>query len=103
MYVMYQPQAYSFAVRPGAERVIVTCTLFGFGGVTVQLRSPTKTYNEADLKIYENTIIGVAPTLTYQYVKKATATITPPTAMETWTLLLTLSTAVPYQVGIEVY
>jgi len=99
MYVMYQPQTYSFRVKPEAERVIVTCTLFGFSGVIVRLRSPTKTYTEADLKIYKNIIIGVASAFTHQYVKKAIATITPPTAMETWTL----STAVPYQLGIEVY
>jgi len=101
-YAVPVPEVFSFSVRSGAKRIVVTCTLAGLGGVTIQLTSPKKTFGEADMEVHEGTTIDVAPLPKYEYVKRAALAIEPPSAAETWRLQLAFSTVMRHRVNIEV-
>ena len=98
----YGPEVFNFSVRPGAKRIVVSCSLPSIGSVIAQLISPSKTYTETDMAVYENTTINVAAATTYQYVKRVTLDMPPPTKAENWTLQLTLSMPMAHQISIEI-
>jgi len=101
-YAVPVPEVFSFSVRSGAKRIAVTCTLAGLGGVTIQLAGPKKTFGEADMEVHESTTIDVAPLPKYEYVKRVSLAIEPPSAAETWRLHLAFSTVMRHRVNIEV-
>lgn len=101
-YAFAVPEVFSFLVRPGAKKIVVTSTLAGPGGATIHLVSPKKTFGEPDMEVHESTTIELPAPPKYEYVKRVALSIEPPTALETWTLQVSLSTVVQHRVSIEV-
>jgi len=96
------PATYSFNVRTGATKIIVTCTWSGSGSTSIQLVSPTTTYTESSMSVYEKTTISVSGgTTTYNHLKRVELTLTAPASSDQiWTLRLYTDVTM-YQLNIE--
>lgn len=101
-YAFAVPEVFSFLVRPGAKKIVVTCTLASPGAATIHLISPKKTFGESDMEVQETTTIELPAPPRYEYVKLLALSIEPPTTVEIWALQLSLSAVVQHRVSIEV-
>ena len=94
------PTAYSLAVRAGATQIVTTCSWSGSGNLTIaNLTSPTTTYYESDMGIYEKTTLSGSNIFN---IKRALLSIDATTSPETWVLRLSLSSVTAYQVSVEI-
>ena len=96
--------AYSLAVRAGATQIAITCSWSGSGNLTIaNLTSPTTTYFESDMSIYEKTTVTFDGTATDTLNIRRAILSTPSTiSEETWILNLNLTDVTTYQVSAEV-
>jgi len=97
------PSAYSVNVRAGVTQIITTCTWSGSGNITISnLTSPTTTYYESSMSIYERTTVHFDGINTVtSSIRRATLSIPPTSSPETWTLYLNLTSITTYQVSVE--
>jgi len=96
------PSDYVVNVRAGVTQIIVTCTWSGSGNVTITLVSPTTTYYESNMDIYEkSTVYYNGKNASTLNVKRTALSISAPVSSETWFLYLDLSGVVAYQVSVE--
>jgi hypothetical protein len=100
-YAFAVPEVFTFLVRSGGKKIVVTCTLAAPGAATIHLVSPKRTFGESDMEVHESTTFEL-PAPKYEYVKRAALSIEPPTTVETWALQLSLSAVVQHRVSIEV-
>jgi len=98
------PTAYSLAVRAGATQIVVTCDWSGLGNITIaNITSPTRTYYESDMGIYEKTTVSFdGVTTNYFNIRRAALSIPATSSEETWILNLNLTSVTRHQVGAEV-
>jgi len=93
--------AYRLAVRSGVTQIVTTCKWTGSGNITIaNLTSPTTTYYETDMSIYERTSFSSQQSTLFN-IKRAALTIPATTSPETWILNLTLSDVTTYEVSAE--
>jgi len=97
-----QPGTHNFEVRPGATKITITCTWRSSGNIVIILISPSITYEEADMTMYERITIRTGEMTTYNYLKRTELTISTPTTEETWILQLTPQGVTAYTVDIEI-
>ena len=98
------PTTYSLAVRAGATQIVVTCDWSGLGNITIaNITSPTRTYYESDMGIYEKTTVSFdGVTTNYFNIRRAALSIPATSSEETWILNLNLTSVTRHQVGAEV-
>jgi hypothetical protein len=93
---------YGMNVRAGVTQVIVTCTWTGSGNITIELASPTTTYYESDMSIYEKSKVSISgTTATTLNIKRAALHISATSTSEPWTLYLDLNDVAAYEVSVE--
>lgn len=93
------PSAQTFNVRAEATKITATIILSSSGTVTISLSSPTTTYTEASMTVYEKT--SGTQQGTTSYIKRAELPLSQsPTSQQTWSLVV--SGAATYQWSIEV-
>jgi len=92
---------YRLAVRSGATQIVITCKWAGSGNITIaNLTSPTTTYYETDMSIYERTSFSSQQS-TFFNIKRGALTIAATTTPETWILNLTFNGVTTYEVSAE--
>ena len=97
------PSIYDVYVRAGATQIVVTCTWSGSGNLTMRLASPTTTYYESDMSMYEKTRVSVNGTsISILNIKRAALSVVALTSSETWVLYLNLNDVTTYQVNVEI-
>jgi len=98
------PTAYSLAVREGATQIVVTCDWSGLGNITIaNMTSPTVTYYESNMSIYEKTTVSFdGVTTDYFNIRRATLSIPATSSEETWVLNLNFTSVTKHQVSAEV-
>lgn len=103
-YLTYGLEAYNFLVRPGAKRIAIECSWSGLGNINFQLISPSKTYTETEMEIFEKITINVSPIMTtYRCTKRGTLEIKKEIQnLETWTVRIIPSGISEYQLSIEI-
>ena len=96
------PNAYAMNVRAGVTQIIVTCTWSGAGNITIELISPTTTYYESNMSIYEKTTVSFNGTTTSTLnIKRTALSIATTTSSQIWILHLSLSDVTTYQMSVE--
>ncbi|MEM2896872.1 MAG: hypothetical protein QXG01_04795 [Candidatus Bathyarchaeia archaeon] len=102
-YLIHGLEAYNFLVRPGAKKITIEFSWTGLGNVSFQLISPSKTYTESEMEIFEKVTINVSPIMTtYRCLKRGTLEIKREVpALETWTVRIIPSGITEYQLSIE--
>jgi len=97
------PSAYKVSVRAGATQIAITCAWNGLENVTIaNITSPTKTYYESNMSVYEKTTVSISETTAIVNIKRAMLSIPASTSTELWTLYLNLNSVTTYQVTVEI-
>jgi len=96
--------AYSLKVRAGATQITTTCSWSGSGNLTIaNLTSPTTTYYESDMSIYEKTTVSFDGTATATFnIRRAVLSILSTVSEEAWILNLNFTDVTTYQVSAEI-
>ena len=96
------PSTYGVNIRAGVTQIFVTCTWSGSGNIAIELVSPTVTYYESDMSIYEKSTVSFNGTTTSTFnIKRAALSISALSSSEVWMLYLDLSDVFTYQVSLE--
>jgi len=94
------PKSHHFSVRTGITKIIVTLTWTGTESITIQLASPTTTYTESGMTMYEKITINVDSTTTYNHIKRAELVVAAPASDQIWTVKIYTDVS-SYDVSIE--
>jgi hypothetical protein len=97
-----EPSTYEVNLRAGATQVFVTYTWMGSSSITMELVSPTTTYHQSDMSMYEKSTSSFDGTTTLLNVKRAGISVSPLTSAEVWILYLEFGEPVEYQISVEV-
>ena len=96
------PSTYGVNIRAGVTQIFVTCTWSGSGNIAMELVSPTVTYSESEMSIYEKSTVSFNGTTTSTFnIKRAALSISALNSSEVWMLYLDLSDVFTYQVSVE--
>ena len=96
------PSTYEVDVRAGVTQIFVTATWTGSGNITMELVSPTTTYYESDMSIYEKSTASFnGTTTTTSNIKRAGLSVSSLASVEIWILYLDLDDIAIYQVSVE--
>ena len=96
------PSTYDVDFRAGVTQIFVTCTWMGSSNITIKLVSPTTTYYESDMTIYEKSTASFnGTTTTILNIKRTGLSVSTLASAEVWILYLDLDDTVIYQVSVE--
>jgi hypothetical protein len=94
--------AYDVTIKEGVSQIVVTCAWSGSGNIKIaNLTSPTTTYYESNMSIYEKTTVSVPEITSIINIKRAVLSIPTTTSSESWDLYLNLNGVTTYQVSVE--
>ncbi|NHJ31527.1 MAG: hypothetical protein FK732_01575 [Asgard group archaeon] len=97
------PSTYEVDIRAGVTQIFVTATWTGSGNITMELVSPTTTYYESDMSIYEKSTASFnGTTTTTSNIKRAGLSVSSLASVEMWICYLDLDNIVTYQVSVEI-
>lgn len=90
-------------VPAGATQVITTLSWQGTGNITVMITTPSQTYTESMMSIYQKTTystIGGGP-LSMLNIKRLSITVAALSSAQSWNITLTCSSVSAYQIAVE--
>lgn len=95
--------AFNLDVRAEVAQIVITCTWSGNGNITIaNLTSPTKTYYETNMSIYEKTTLSVGGATTSTFnIRRVVLSISTTSSEEAWILYLNLKDVTAYEVSAE--
>jgi hypothetical protein len=90
-------------VPKGTTQVITTLSWQGTGSINVTIVSPSQTYNESTVLVYQKTDFSTSNGLTTMLnIKRLSVSVNALTSAQSWYIELTMSNVNAYQISVEV-
>ncbi len=95
--------SYTAKIPAGTTQVITTLSWQGTGGINATVISPSQTYTEAQIPVYQKTTYSTANGATAMLnIKRLSVTVSPTVADQIWNISLAFSNVNAYQITVEV-
>jgi hypothetical protein len=91
------------AIPKGTTQVIATLTWQGSGTIAVSLTSPSQTYTEDTIPVYQKTTYSTTSDISSMLnIKRLSISVTALPADQNWAIALALNSVTTYQISVEV-